>query len=76
MKYYEILKKMKSDFTILIFHDIYWSTGMKKAWNKIITDPDINLSLDLYKMGIVFFNKDILEKQHVRLRLPYNFYRS
>jgi hypothetical protein len=33
--------------------DIYWSKEMEIAWNKIKADERINVSIDLFRMGIV-----------------------
>ncbi len=64
LRYYEIIKEKHSHKgTCLIFDDIYWSAGMTNAWKKIITDPSNTLTLDLFCMGIVFFDPK-LSKQH------------
>ncbi len=45
--------------SIVVFDDIYWSTNMTKAWNEIKKDNSITLCIDLFKMGIVFFDDKI-----------------
>ena len=52
-----------NDHSILIFDDINWSPEMKKAWDEIISKPEISLSINCYKFGLVFFRKGV-EKQH------------
>ncbi len=42
---------------ILILDDIYWSEGMKKAWDEIKKHPDVTLSIDLFTFGICFIRK-------------------
>jgi len=49
--------------SMIIFDDIRWSEGMLEAWFEICKNNDVSISLDLYKIGIVFFNKK-LKKQH------------
>lgn len=42
----------------IVFDDIYWSEGMKKAWEEIISWPEVRLSIDLFQFGIVFLNPE------------------
>jgi len=43
--------------TMLIFDDIYWSAGMKEAWNEIKQHPQVTVTVDLFWIGLVFFKK-------------------
>jgi len=40
------------------------------AWNAIAGDDKTGLSLDLYKLGMLFFKEDFKEKQHFVLKAP------
>ena len=60
---YEQISLHTEEHSVLIFDDINWSPEMKKAWDDIICKPEISLSINCYKFGIVFFRKGI-EKQH------------
>lgn len=64
IRYYNLLKSKCNNNSILIFDDIRWSDEMYEAWQEIIQDNDVTLSLDLFRMGIVFFRKEIHKKQH------------
>ena len=68
IKYYNLLADKIKNNTILVFDDIRWSREMHNAWLDIIKDQRISLSLDLYKIGIVFFRKEIHIKQHYAIR--------
>ncbi|RFS13906.1 O-methyltransferase [Emticicia sp. C21] len=50
-----------------IFDDIYWSEGMKKAWDHIKSHPQVTISIDIFWVGIIFFRKK-QPKQHFILR--------
>ena len=63
LNYYNLAKSKIHKNSIIIFDDIHWSEGMQQAWNEIRQDPDIRLSIDIFHMGIVWFNTDI-PKQH------------
>lgn len=44
--------------TMLIFDDIYWSEGMKEAWEEIKKHPSVSVTVDLFYIGLVFFKTD------------------
>ncbi|GHT10257.1 O-methyltransferase [Bacteroidia bacterium] len=50
--YYEMLLPHLSPRALLVFDDISWSEGMKRAWKKISCDEKILLSVDLTMLGI------------------------
>lgn len=41
------------DDGFIIFDDIHWSLGMEMAWEHIKGSKQVNVTLDLYKLGIV-----------------------
>lgn len=65
--YFNFYIEHAHDNTFLIFDDIYWSAGMKKAWEEICASPKINVSIDLFRMGIVC-KKSTQAKQHFVLK--------
>lgn len=66
--YFNLLKAKCHENSVLVFDDIYWSEGMTKAWNKIKADDSVTLTIDLYRMGWVFFRKEKLAKEDFVLR--------
>lgn len=66
IRYFECLKNRVSEGGWIIFDDIYWSPSMKRAWNKIIEDPIVTLSIDLYDFGVVYINKN-QAKEHFKV---------
>jgi predicted O-methyltransferase YrrM len=65
--YYNYFKDLEAKNTILIFDDIYWSRGMHQAWLEIVKDKSSRLTLDFFRMGVVFLNQS-LEKKHFVLK--------
>ena len=51
---------------VIVIDDIYWSAEMKDAWSEIIQFPQVTLSLDLFRLGILFFREGIV-KQHLKV---------
>ncbi len=66
LDYFRQCKSKSNTNTVFIFDDIYWSKSMTKAWNTIISDSSISLSLDLFSFGVVFFLKN-RPKQHFQI---------
>jgi len=53
--------------SIMVIDDIYWSADMEKAWKIIKDHPLVMTTIDLFELGIVFFNSD-LNKKHYKMR--------
>lgn len=64
--FYACLPKVHRQ-TVLIFDDIYWSGGMKAAWQEIKNHPQVTLTIDLFYIGLVFFKQD-QAKEHFKIR--------
>jgi len=62
-----ILQVVKED-SVIVLDDIHLSEGMNRAWEKIIEMPGVSLSIDLFRMGILFFRTGMY-KQHYVMRL-------
>jgi predicted O-methyltransferase YrrM len=68
LEYFNELLKHVTPATILVFDDIHWSAEMEGAWNTIKQHPAVALTIDLFFIGIVFFNADINHKQQFTIR--------
>jgi predicted O-methyltransferase YrrM len=53
--------------SVIVIDDIYWSSDMEYAWRKIKEHPLVTSTIDLFQLGIVFFNSD-LHKMHYKMR--------
>ncbi|HKG08405.1 MAG TPA: class I SAM-dependent methyltransferase [Pedobacter sp.] len=53
--------------SLLIFDDIYWSAGMKEAWEEIKAHPEVSVTVDLFWIGLVYFKKG-QAKEHFKIR--------
>ncbi len=60
------LTKIHED-SLLIFDDIYWSSGMKEAWETIKNHPQVTITIDLFWIGLVYFKKD-QAKEHFKIK--------
>jgi predicted O-methyltransferase YrrM len=66
VQYYKILHTKFTPDSIFVLDDIYWSSGMHKAWKYLIAQPEVSLSLDIFDAGLLFF-RPMHQKQHYRL---------
>ena len=53
--------------SLLIFDDIYWSKGMKEAWEEIKAHPEVTVTIDLFWIGLVYFRKG-QAKEHFKIK--------
>ncbi len=60
------LSKAHED-SVFVFDDIHWSKEMEQAWEEIKEHPEVQISIDLFHIGIVFFRKK-QPKQHFVLK--------
>ncbi len=67
LRYFDKLLKQAHENTIFVFDDIHWSAGMTAAWNKIKQHPNVYLTFDLFKLGVVICQPKF-KKQHFKLK--------
>jgi len=67
LNYFAQLEPYLHAYSIVIVDDIYWSPEMKEAWNEIRRRPVVKVSVDLFRMGILFF-RDELYPQRFKIR--------
>jgi hypothetical protein len=61
------LKKLNTQ-SILIFDGIHDSKEMEASWETIKMHKEVKLTIDLFKLGIVFFRQEQLEKENFIIR--------
>ncbi|MDN3725264.1 class I SAM-dependent methyltransferase [Aequorivita sp. SDUM287046] len=66
--YFKSLLKNVHNDSVIIFDDIYWSKDMTEAWQKIIANEKVTVSIDTFQWGMVFFRKE-QTKQHFVIRV-------
>lgn len=65
---FKTLLEYANNETVFVFDDIHWSAGMQKAWDEITKFERVTVSIDLFRLGIVFLKKE-LSKQKFVIRL-------
>ncbi len=67
LRYFEQCLSKAHEGSVFVLDDIYWSLGMQRAWQQIQQHPQVKLTIDLFRVGLVFF-RDKQPKQHFKLR--------
>lgn len=66
LRYFETITSALGKNAIVVIDDIYWSPQMLQAWKTIQHHPKVTTTIDLFRVGIVFFNSD-LNKTHYKM---------
>ena len=67
LAYFDRLYPFLSKRALLIFDDISWSRGMKRAWKAIERDKRVKISVDLLVVGIGIIDAEIETKQSFKI---------
>lgn len=67
LRYFEMCLKKAHTNTVFIFDDIYHSPEMTEAWEEIKRHKNVRVTVDIFYMGFVFFNKK-LQKEDYKIR--------
>jgi len=51
--------------SVLIIDDIHWSGEMEEAWKEIRLHPSVTITIDLFRMGLVFFSKALSKENFI-----------
>ena len=67
-EYFDVLAGKVREKSVIVVDDIHCSEEMEKAWKAICADERVTSTIDLYQMGLVFFDKHYW-KRHYTMRL-------
>lgn len=65
LRYFQFLKHLIHDESVIIFDDINWSPEMTKAWNEIKADAHVTMAVENFQIGLIFFNSKYTRKSYV-----------
>jgi len=63
--YFDTILTFSTENTVFVFDDIRWSGSMEKAWKELIRRKEVSVSIDLFRTGILFLNKNISKQHHI-----------
>jgi len=65
IRYFNQVADISGTGSVVIIDDINSSPGMAEAWSEIRNHRNVTLSLDIFRMGIVFFRKGLNQINYV-----------
>ena len=66
--YFNVLAEKVHEKTVIVVDDIHYNQAMEKAWMEICADERVTSTMDLYQMGMVFFDKHYWRRNY-KIRL-------
>jgi predicted O-methyltransferase YrrM len=54
LKYFNQLFPALANESVVVIDDINWSNEMQSAWRELKKDPRVQVSVDLYQLGLLF----------------------
>ncbi|MCD6063372.1 MAG: hypothetical protein K0R82_1283 [Flavipsychrobacter sp.] len=64
-----LFNNIKPD-TIIAIKDIHATQAATDEWDKLSSNPQVRLSIDLYQYGLLFFDPAFKQKQHFIVKYP------
>lgn len=69
IQYFNEAMPYLSNEAVMVFDDISWSPGMRKAWTEIEDDERVTVSIDLDAIGIALVGSNLATKEKFRIPL-------
>ena len=63
--YFKVLAEKVHAKSVVVVDDIHYNAEMEKAWKAICADERVTSTMDLYQMGLVFFDKAYWKRHYV-----------
>ena len=68
LAYFNVLAKKVHAKSVIVVDDIHYNPEMERAWKEICADERVTSTMDLYQMGLAFFDKHYW-KRHYGIRV-------
>jgi predicted O-methyltransferase YrrM len=65
MSYFRLLAADNATERVLVLDDIYLNPEMEEAWRQIKEHPRVSITIDVHRMGIVFFRKGFTKAHYI-----------
>lgn len=65
--YFEACLPKANNNSVFVFDDIHWTKEMEKFWEYVKAHEQVQVSIDLFELGIVFFRKE-QAREHFTIR--------
>ncbi len=65
IKYFNLMAELSDSKTVIIIDDINYSKEMAEAWDEIKLHKKVSVSIDIFRMGILFFREGINHNNYI-----------
>lgn len=65
IKYFNMIAGISDSSAVIVVDDINYSQEMHDAWNELKLNPEVTASIDIYRMGILFFRRGITRNHYI-----------
>lgn len=65
LEYFTRMVNISDENTVIVIDDIYSSDDMGDAWNEIKKNKKISFTVDIFRMGLVFFRKGMTHHDYI-----------
>jgi len=65
LRYFYEMTEMSDSQTVIVLDDIHYSEGMEEAWEEIKKDERVSVTVDIFRMGLVFFSKGLTRSDYI-----------
>lgn len=65
LKYFNKMVDLSDNKTVIVIDDICNSKEMEEAWNEIKQNEKVSVTVDIFRMGIIFFREGIIHNDYI-----------
>ncbi len=65
LTYFDLISQHCTASSVIVIGDIHWSEDMEAAWAELKTKPGVRVTIDLFDMGLVFFNPSLSKEDFI-----------
>jgi hypothetical protein len=65
LNYFTTIAEYSDSNTVIIIDDIHHSKEMEEAWEEIIRYENVSFTIDIFRMGMVFFREGMNYKNYI-----------
>ena len=65
LRYFYKISEMSADESVIAIDDIHYSNEMSEAWEEIKQFKRVTLTIDIFRMGLVFFKKGMTRSDYI-----------
>lgn len=65
LRYFRAISETSDSKTVIVLDDIHDSAAMDEAWEEIKKDGRVSVTVDIFRMGLVFFNEGMTRSDYI-----------